>query len=395
MGTYNRKISRKRYRLRLAQRRRDGEVARAVLKSHSQSEAGANAIACFYDFNSDYRGKVERLRSYALRAPDDWYCRIKSKSEEKRLLDLVRFCFARYRVPAHLEALWTANAEDDFVDKITAPVPTEIKRAGAPELLRWYLIAAQGGSLYKQETHPYLSKQETHHFLTAPANVASFCQAMWYAVVRAQTDSNDAALTLARSKIATYSIASSWWKDVARFFARNPATAHEIDDLVDFLLVAKQQDASFTLKGRTLATLRRRMEDWHRALRRNQEIGGGAWAGSPLPDIEYKVGKEERQAIWRFRQIKTGEALFREGQRMHHCVATYKFACMQGDISIWSLTSEFPIGRINRGVTMEVTRDARIVQCRGFANRLPYANEVTMVKRWAHEHNLTWASLER
>jgi len=44
---------------------------------------------------------------------------------------------------------------------------------------------------------------------------------------------------------------------------------------------------------------------------------------------------------------------------------------------------------------MEVTQDGRIVQCRGFANRLPYPNEVTTVKRWAGEHGLTWAARER
>jgi hypothetical protein len=46
-------------------------------------------------------------------------------------------------------------------------------------------------------------------------------------------------------------------------------------------------------------------------------------------------------------------------------------------------------------VTLEVTKDGRIVQCRGFANRLPHGNEVTMAKRWANEHDLTWAALER
>jgi hypothetical protein len=68
---------------------------------------------------------------------------------------------------------------------------------------------------------------------------------------------------------------------------------------------------------------------------------------------------------------------------------------MQGHISIWSLASEYPIGRHNRGVTLEVTKDGRIVQCRGFANRLPHGNEVTMAKRWANEHDVTWAALER
>lgn len=387
----------KKIRAREAQRRRHDNVVWAVLKSHSeQDKACARAPAGFDDFSHDLRRKVEMLNGYALRSPTEWRCRLKSKSQEKRFLDLVRFCFARYHVPAHLEQVWIGGAEgDDFVDDITLRDGADARRTGAPDLLRWYLIAAQGGSLYKQEAYPYLSRQECHHFLTAPAGIASLRQAMWYAVARAQSDDRDAALKVARSKIAGYSIASSWWKEVARFFARNPATLQEIGDLVDFLFVAKREDAAFTLKGRTLATLRRRTEDWHRTLRRNNAIGGGAWPGSPLPDVDYTTGNDHHRAIWRFRQIKTGNELFREGERMHHCVASYKFACMQGMISIWSLASEYPIGRKNRGVTMEVTKDGRIVQCRGFANRLPYGNEVTMAKRWANEHGLTWASLER
>jgi hypothetical protein len=388
----------KRNKLREERRRELVDRADALLKRHSSRaklEGRPRAPARYEDFSPQYREKIEALRGYALREPAGWRCRIKSQADHKRFIDLVRFCFAHYRVPAHLEQVWLEAVEDDFVDKVTAPDRDAIGRAGAPDLARWYLVAAQGGSLYKQHAHPWLSKQECHHFLTAPPDVGSPRQAMWYAVARAQTDSKDAALKITRSKIAGYSIASAWWKEVARFFARNPIAVHQIDDFVDFLFVAKQEDAAFTLKGRTLATLRRRMEDWHRTLRRSQSIGGGAWAGSPLPDIDYETGKEHHRAIWRFRQIKTGHELFREGQRMHHCVAGYQTACMHGVVSIWSLTSEFPIGHVNRGVTMEVTKDGRIVQCRGFANRLPYANEVTMAKRWAGEHKLTWGSPER
>ena len=155
--------------------------------------------------------------------PTDWRCRIKSKSEEKRFLDLVRFCFARYRVPAHLEQIWTADVvDDDFVDKITAPDRLDAPRAGAPDLRRWYLIAAQGGSLYKQEAHPWLSKQECHHFLTAPDESARCGRRCGTRSRARRSDGSEAALKVARSKIAGYSIASSWWKEVARFFARNP-----------------------------------------------------------------------------------------------------------------------------------------------------------------------------
>ncbi len=385
----------KRLRLREAQRRRRDAVLSAKLEAHSHRSARPRAAAAFADFNLEFRRKVEALRSHALRAPEDWACRIKSRSEERRFIDLVRFVFARYRVPAHLERVWIEGIEDDFIDKITAPDRFSIERAVRPNLRHWYLTAAQGGSLHKHATHLYLSRHETHHFLAAPDEVTSVKRALWYAVARAQSNSREVAIKVARSKVANYSIASSWWKEVARFFARHPTTVSEMDDLVDFLLATKHENETFTLKGRTLATLRRRLEAWHHDLRKSRAIGGGTWEGAPLPDVEYEAGQDHKRAIWRFRQIKTGNDLFREGQRMHHCVVTYKWACLAGRISIWSLTNEFPIGRVNRGVTMEVTSDGRIVQCRGFANRLPYGNEVAMAKRWAREHGLTWASLER
>jgi len=168
-----------------------------------------------------------------------------------------------------------------------------------------------------------------------------------------------------------------------------------MNDLIDYLRVAKTENAGMSLKGRSLHALQRRREEWHRALRKHNAIGGGSWAGRPIPDVDYEAGSEKKKAVWRFRQIKTGNELFREGQRMHHCVASYKQLCMNDQVSIWSLTSEFPLGHINRGVTIEVRKDCAIVQCRGFANRLPYGNEVAMVKRWAAEYGLRWAAIER
>jgi hypothetical protein len=240
-----------------------------------------------------------------------------------------------------------------------------------------------------------MSKLEAHHFLAAPDDLISAKRAFWYAFARAQTDDKRTALDVSHSKLQDFSVASSFWKETARYFAHNPITIREMNDVIDFLLAAKQEDDRFSLKGRSLAALRRRMEEWHRALRKQRTICGGAWPGRPLPDVDYKTGSEHRRAMWRFRQIKTGNDLFKEGQRMHHCVASYKSLCLNGLVSIWSLTCEYPLGKLNKGVTMEIRQDGAIVQCRGFANRLPYDNEVAMVKRWAGEHGLTWRSLQR
>jgi PcfJ-like protein len=377
-------------------RRRDADRAIcAVLEAHSKRDVGPRAVERYDNLTEAYHNKIKALRGYALRAPEDWRCRIKSRSEERRFIDLVRFSFARYRVAAHLENAWINEFTDDLVDRVGELPYTPAPHWSRVDLRRWYLVAAQGGSLYKQHTSPFLTKLETHHFLAASEEVASSQQALWYAVARAQTEHSEIARRIGQSQLVRHSIASTWWREVARFFARNPVPLHEMNDLIDYLRVAKTENAGMSLKGRSLQVLQRRREEWHRALRKHNAIGGGSWAGRPIPDVDYEAGSETKRALWRFRQIKTGNELFREGQRMHHCVASYKRLCMSDQVSIWSLTTEFPLGHINRGVTIEVRNDGTIMQCRGFANRLPYGNEAAAVKRWATEYGLRWAAIER
>jgi len=51
----------------------------------------------------------------------------------------------------------------------------------------WYIVVAQGGSLYRQAAHLCASKLETHHFLNPPPGVTTARAAFWYAYARAQT----------------------------------------------------------------------------------------------------------------------------------------------------------------------------------------------------------------
>ena len=386
----------KRNRLRQARRQQAEINVCAVLAAHSKRKSDPAVAVTYGDFAPEYRAKIEACRTFALRPPEMWRCRLKSRSQERRFIDLVRFAFARYRAPAHLERSWISEVEDDFVDDIgpCGPRIADGRQAAArPDLRRWHLIATQGGSLHKHAAHPYLSKLETHHFLDAPDHLTTGL-AFWYAIARASSEDTSAAVRIAQTRLADYSVASQYWRDVARFFAPHPTTIAEMNDLIDFLRTAKEEDRGFSLKGRTLPALRRRMQDWHRALHKQQAICGGSWPGRALPDIEYRTGREDKIAIWRFRQIKTGNDLFHEGQRQHHCVASYKQRCMSGDVSIWSLACEYPLGHLNKGLTIELRKSGVIMQCRGFANRLPHANELIMVKRWAREHGLSWMGLD-
>ena len=131
-----------------------------------------------------------------------------------------------------------------------------------------------------------MSKLETHHFLTAPQIVDCPQRAFWYAFARAQVDDTKVAFRIARSKLIEFSPQSPFWKDVARYFAHNQVSTPEMNDLIDFFQAAYQEDDSFSLTGRTLPALRRRMEEWHRALRERKIVFGGAWAGLSLPNVE-------------------------------------------------------------------------------------------------------------
>src|SRR5262249_44708699 len=108
----------KKLRSREARRRDVDRVICAVLEAHSKRDVGPRAVERYDDFKAVYRDKIKALRGYALRAPEDWRCRIKSRSEERRFIDLLRFSFARYRVAAHLENAWIDIFTDDFVDRI-------------------------------------------------------------------------------------------------------------------------------------------------------------------------------------------------------------------------------------------------------------------------------------
>jgi hypothetical protein len=366
-----------------AQRRAAESAVAARLQAHSRTRAGPESVGKYSEFAKHYRDRVETHRGFALRAPELWRCRLRSRLEERRLLELVRFTFARYPVARHLDEAWIET--ETYSDR----------GIGNDDFRRWYIIVTQGGSLYKQGASGLFSKLETHHFLNAPEAVGSSLRACWYAFARAQTPHTSIAMRVAQTKIVGFSVASPFWIEAARYFARNPTTIPDMNDLIDFLRAAKEADENFSLNGRSVDALRRRMAEWHRMLRRRDVVCGGSWEGRSLADVEYETGSEHKRGIWRFKQIKTGNDLFREGQRMRHCVVSYKSLCMRGDISIWSLACEYPLGCLNRGVTLEVRNDGAIVQCRGFANRLPYANEVAMVKRWAKEYGLIWQTIEK
>ncbi|MBX3529876.1 MAG: PcfJ domain-containing protein [Rhizobiaceae bacterium] len=339
------------------------------------------------DFDTALKEALNGTAEPAIRSGADWHPQMKTRDAGKLRLAAARHLYARYAVPAHLEAVWLdaggLNADE-----------TRLRQ-------RWFAIAGGGRSLYKEGAGEWLSRKEVHAFLNPPGAMA-FDEAFWQAVARSYTDDLGLALRIARSKIArTGRLNFAFWREAVRFFIANPAPLETVDDLCDYLAAAIAGDRAYSLKGRTLGSLTRQMLDWHRdvaAVRRieaaqqraaraagREAEPAGRWAGSPLQDWSWQLAGEKakaRREEFVVTQLNTAGELVAETRAMHHCVSTYAAKCIAGQASIWSLRLKTVRGA-ERLLTIELDRCNRAVQVRGFANRLAKPEEVQVLSRWA------------
>src|SRR5262245_1489723 len=131
----------KKIRLYEAQLKAADRVIKATLRARSRVRTGPGFIGAYSEFSPFYQAKIEAYRDRALRAPELWRCRLRSRSPERRFLELVRFAFARYRVPRHLEHIWIEERHA-FANRVGVPAGRIGGDLGSPDLCLWYIVAA-------------------------------------------------------------------------------------------------------------------------------------------------------------------------------------------------------------------------------------------------------------
>jgi hypothetical protein len=334
-----------------------------------------------------------------LRDDAAWRPQLKTRDAARLRLAAARHLFARYAVAEHLEQIW--------IDSVGLQRDEIVLRK------RWYIVAAGGGSLYREGAGAWLSRKEVHAFLNPPPQLG-FEAAIWQAIARSYSNDPVIVLRIARSRIARTPRAElGFWREAVRFFCAHPTTVEEIDDLCDYLEDSRRRDPQFSLKGRTLASLRRQMREWHRDLeaiarielarRRAEaarararghapaaEAAGGSWPGAAIADWSWKSAVKDRGQREEFLalQLRTAADLVAETRAMRHCVASYAAKCIAGYASIWSLRRR-AAGQTERLLTIELDRQHRAVQVRGFANRAPHAEERKLLERWAKARGIS------
>jgi hypothetical protein len=377
----------------LMQRRREAECARVEAYEASLRRVSQQARPA-----PDFQNAIDEAKcgfeARILRDVWAWRPQMKTRDAARLRLAAARYLFARFPVAEHLEQIWM---------DCHGLAPGEIMLRK-----RWYIVAAGGGLLYREGAGKWLSRKEVHAFLNPPPGLG-FEAAMWQAIARSYSNDPAIALRIARSRIAqTLRAELGFWREVARFFCAHPATVEEMDDFRDYLEDCHRRDRAYSLKGRTLASLGRQMREWHRdleaiarieAARRRAEAaqarargqalareaaGDGKWPGAAIADWAWSPAAKDhsKREGYLVIQLRAAADLVAETRAMHHCVASYAAKCIAGHASIWSLRRR-AAGNTERLLTIELDRQHRAIQVRGFANRAPRTEERKLLERWA------------
>ena len=321
--------------------------------------------------------QLTNYRDFFVKNPYDYVVKTKSNNRDKQLLELVRYTFGIYTVSPNLMQVWDAN----FKTKI---LPLDFKK--------WYICLATGGSLYKEHAKAYLSKKEVHIFCTCP-HLLTWEQLFIYSVAKAANPIEGIALRIAKSRINEKPF-NDFWKTVIRFFSvHTPSTITEINDLLDYLEAKLHENRDYSISGQSLESLNKHMVNWHYQLRRMKVLGNSTWTGTYLPDETFTIEAAGKPTVtWNLHQILTAKELAAEGNRMRHCVLSYKDKCIKGNISIWSLTRQEGNGEAKAKLTIELDNQGNIKQARGLANRDARPEERHILHKWISKHNLSFSN---
>lgn len=291
----------------------------------------------------------------------------------------------KYQIPLFLTSCW--YAADPLADK---------KRT-------WFIEHARGRSFRSLHLLMTMTRKMEHIFLASPEHL-SVEHAMRRAELLALGASGHYVKAVLTTPMSSNFEQSDFWRTVWIFLIAN---SHKIDPsqiapLIDYITAARQEHSPdgtaefgppqppFSLKGRTVESLFRLMQQWHRSL----GIGNATltWEKSPFRPLlvqEPRQTQSETSRSWHMMELTNSTQLRREGAALHHCVASYAYRCHRGASSIWSLRFK-QAESTHHVLTVEIDpRNHSVVQARGKANRAASGKPLQLLQDWAAQERLT------
>ena len=325
---------------------------------------------------------------------------------ERQIKSIARHLFCNYPIPKFMDNIWfTRN-----VSFINVELFIHLGLGHSPRTFEGLRIP--------------LSKRESHYFLNTPENydleeavlwaktkalngderlVQAFMETQIFRSIRAEMNRRP------NTNLAT---SESWdfWHTIMRFFCEQQMIdGNLIAPICDYVSHVKfshrqvpqpgggwrnlpPENPDFRINGRTVLALTRGMEVWHKQIGTKERNGTPRnWNGFDIKDYRVTYGKDANQKTYTFTQLLTASALRTEGAAHGHCVAGYSNSCNNGRTSIWSMCVADFTSLHKHLLTIEVSPDFRIVQCRGKANRLASSAEWRIVEQFAKDRQLVFS----
>ena len=333
---------------------------------------------------------LSRFRWAHVRAVAD--CPEISGSWRAAVCPLAQHLVGKHPVPAFLAAAWYAT-DDPY---------SERKR-------EWFVAHARGASFRSLDLPIEMTRKMEHVFLMSRNHLA-----IEQAMRRAELLGLGAPDELVHAVLATRSATDlgngAFWRAVWMFLIANARAIDlaQVGPMIDFVQAVRHErvaveapdgivlrdppQPSFSMKGRTVQSMLRLMQDWHRSLGRAN--GGLTWAASPLQPMMIEEPSQDPSvppSVWQLMELTNGAQLRTEGTALHHCVASYADRCRRGASRIWSL-------RVQRGeevrhvLTIEVDMKRRaVVQARGWGNRAASGKPLRLLQDWSFRETVRLA----
>jgi len=307
----------------------------------------------------------------------------KSYNVDNQMSDLSRYLFCKYDVPTFMDKCWYIS-DTNWID--------------------WFIHIGQGGNIRTANIPVKFTKKMAFNFLSAPDEYTPNEAIRWSQIYGLGGDEK-LVRGIIESKIGNDFANSNFWDTIIHFFVRNPMIDDaQISSLIDYISYTKYEgdrnydvgglvsnpppNPSFEIKGRTVASLIRSMEKWHKEIGKNDKKNiSQSWDGFDLNDFTFKTGKDKNLRIFKIQQLLTANELKKEGSAHGHCVGSYSRSCITGRSSIWSMSVE-KIGQTKPLLTIEVNRDKYINQVRGKGNRRSTGYEDFIISKWSTEEGL-------
>ena len=337
---------------------------------------------------------LAKLYARWVRPPEEWKPR--THNVGRQFSSLLRHLLAHYAVPRVFDV-------------------TVLE--GNPAQIEWFIHVGGGKNLRKAPALPYpLTKMMAHHALLAPDDVPGGAPGgLRWGQVRGLGGSTRLATAVCATAMARPMPDEPFWLTVVQFFVNNPMLdPAQVRPIVDFIFDQRFvagagrivngvhegggiPQPNLSMKGRTVESVLRQMEQWHRRLARLPKAGQAArrWLPSGIQPYNRVEGVPGNQRMFVTVEMLDEAELRDEGRAMRHCVASYAASCATGRCAIFSLREDDGGGQVRR-LTVEVNvQNRRILQARGRYNAKPDGVDERVLRAWGTAAGLSVPPMNR